>query len=124
MKTSTETFEPKLKPPGAGLPLPQRILIKLWLSPVVSRRADPAKVKPGKVDRDLLVEFSEYAPGLMRRIDESMCKPGRDFYSNLRFRHPWFGPITARQWYWLIGSHLSIHYRQLKEIAKGLNHPA
>ena len=190
---------PKLQPPGAGLPLPQRIFLRLWLGPIVSRRtsqaksraqyehltqklvqvsevpsqkrntqilvnpipgledssrywslnqvldhllivsrsmegvilslssgkipegqADPAKVKPGKADRDLLHEFSGYAPELLKTIDEKLARPGMDIHSKLRFRHQWFGGLTTPQWYWLLASHQAIHYRQAKEIIRGL----
>jgi len=79
-----------------------------------------ANVKPGKVKNDLLAEFKEYAPGLMARIDQKTSEPGMNLNRNLKFRHPWFGRITARQWYWLLSTHQGLHYRQAKEIVKGL----
>lgn len=82
--------------------------------------ADTAKVKPKHMEQDALEEFKAYAPGLMARLDESLAKPGMDFHSPLRFRHPWFGPFTARQWYWLLGTHQGIHYRQAKRRWNGL----
>ena len=35
--------------------------------------------------------------------------------------HPWFGPLTARQWYALRCVHLRIHRRQIEAIISGLN---
>ena len=84
-------------------------------------KADTAKVKPRGADHDLLAEFTEWAPGLLARIDEQVAKPGLSLDSPVTHEHPWFGPFTARQWYWLVGSHLTIHYRQLKEIIAGLD---
>lgn len=201
MQSVTEMSPPpKLQPPGAGLPLAQRVVLKLWFGPFVSRytppsesrksyeaitrklvdrvsdipaetrkikilvdpipgledssrywslnellehllivskgvektilslasgvvpegKADIAKLKPGKAEGDFLNEFTAYAPGLMKQIDERLKQPGMDFNSSFRFRHPWFGPFTARQWYWILGSHQAIHYRQAKEIMSGL----
>ena len=44
-----------------------------------------------------------------------------DNYPEVRFEHPWFGPMNARQWYVLSGWHQAIHRQQMKEIIKGLN---
>jgi hypothetical protein len=190
----------KLQPPGAGLPLSQRLVIKFWLGPVVSKRAtlaesranyegltrkiiekvagvppvkrtvkvlvkplvgledssrfwslndvlehltivstaieagilslasgvvpdtkaDTAKVKPKGADHDLLAEYTAFGPVLLARLDEKLAKPGLDINSPLTHRHPWFGPFTARQWYWLLGGHQGVHYQQVKEIIKGL----
>lgn len=35
--------EPKLQPPGAGLPLFQKLFLKYWLGPVVSLKSTPAQ---------------------------------------------------------------------------------
>ena len=36
---SIEVVQPKLQAPGAGLPLPQMLLARLWLGPVASKRS-------------------------------------------------------------------------------------
>jgi hypothetical protein len=36
--TMNHEKQPKLQPPGAGLPFVQRVLLRFWLGPVVSRR--------------------------------------------------------------------------------------
>lgn len=200
MNQSTQASPPKLQAPGAGLPFSQRVALKLWYGPYVSKRtpretcratyeklttklialvekvpasqrgtrilvapipgvedssrfwslnevlehllivtrqteavilslasgrtpdgkADPAKVKPLGKGGDQLEEFATYSRALMNRLDEALAAPGMDFNSKLTFLHPWFGPFTARQWYWLLGSHHAIHYTQAKRIARGL----
>ncbi|MGD1978536.1 MAG: DinB family protein [Akkermansiaceae bacterium] len=35
-------------------------------------------------------------------------------------KHPWFGEISARQWYALSAAHLGIHRRQIELIIEGL----
>jgi hypothetical protein len=198
--THSRENPPRLQPPGAGLPIAERLFLRLWLAPVVSKRiprsesravferlsqklidqvaaipaekrnlpilvdpirgledssrywslngvlehllivtrsmesiilglasgkipdgkADIAKVKPKHLDRDTLPEFQAYAPGLFESLDKKLAEPGMSFDSPLPFRHPWLGDLTARQWYWLAGSHLGIHYKQAKEIMRGL----
>lgn len=40
--------------------------------------------------------------------------------SNLRFKHPWFGNITAKQWFWVLAVHHRLHLKQIREIKKRL----
>ena len=191
---------PKLQAPGAGLPLVQRIFLKLWLGPVTSKKTpasdtrklyesinikiiekvskiptekrntkilispvhgledssrfwslngtlehllivgkglegiilslaagkvpptviDIAQVKPSHPHQSYLEEFQSYAPGLLTRIDAGLKKPGMNIDSTLTHLHPWFGPFTAKQWYWLLAAHQGLHYTQIKKIIRGL----
>ena len=200
MKSRLNQEEPKLQAPGAGLPLSQKLFLKLWVGPIISKfsakkknrenyerlaqkiiekvskiplekrsirvlvnpmpgledssrfwslngvlehllivsksmeyvivslatgtipegKADVAKVKPKNMETDALPEFKAYAPELMKRIDEKLESGKMNFESSLTFHHPWFGEITARQWYWLLKAHQGIHYRQAKEIISQL----
>ncbi len=194
------TSDPKLQPPGAGLPLAQLVFLKIWLGPFVSKRTPPkksretyekltkkiieyaaslsdeqrsekvlvdpirgledssrywsmngvlehlmmvstgveatilalssgtvpnqkvdtAKVKPAQKGQDYLAQFTERAPGLMSRLDEKLSQPNMNFESQLKLKHPWFGKMTAKQWYWLLGTHQGIHYQQAQQIASAL----
>ncbi len=40
------------------------------------------------------------------------------FRAEYKKAHPWFGPMTAAQWFWLIGMHQGIHLQQIKKILK------
>jgi len=86
---------------------------------VPSNKADTASVKPkgGKDGLQQLAEFNAFNASLRAAIDSV-----RDtaLASKLKYAHPWFGPFTALQWQWLFGAHTHIHYRQIKEIVKGL----
>lgn len=55
------------------------------------------------------------------RIPEDLNRNVQNKESQAKLVHPWFGPFNSKQWYWLLGTHASIHLRQLKEIKKGLN---
>ncbi len=82
--------------------------------------ANVAAMKPKQTAQEIFNEFKAYAPGLMSRIDSATSGGGMNIHSKTKFRHPWFGNLTARQWYWVLGTHQGIHYRQAKAIAKGL----
>jgi hypothetical protein len=106
----------------------ERIILSLASGKVPEGVVDTAKVKPGQAlggrpsERvgGFYAEFVDYAPGLAARLDEKLGQPGMNPESGLGFYHPWFGDFTARQWYWLLATHLGIHYRQAKDIARKL----
>ena len=127
--------EPKLQPPGAGLPLYQRIALKLIIvgtqmeamilmlsnGQSSDRKVDIAKVKPTDASgaastQDILSQYKAFAPDLMARLDSGM----KDRNSKTTHHHPWFGPFNTRQWYWLMAGHQGIHWQQLKQIKKKL----
>ncbi len=196
MEKIGKSDEPKLAPPGAGIPLPARIFLQLVVNPFVAGRedrekmrkrfnrlhekirevylsipekererkvlvppqrgledssrywsaamvlehleivgraigeavvnlsngkmpvgkADTARVKPqGKQSSEsILASFesfrSEFIPGLESRIV--------DFNSKTLAPHPWFGKLTARKWYWVLGMHAGIHLEQIEAIRR------
>jgi hypothetical protein len=193
--------EPKLAPPGAGLPFLQRIAVRLLVGPLISRmvplektkkqyenlinriieqvervpleqrskrilvkplpgledssrywsingvlehllivnrrmeqvildltagkkpegKANTANVKPSHFEHDYLSEFKSHCPTLIKRIDDEILKRGTSIHSGTTFEHPWFGPMTARQWRWTLASHQGVHYTQIKEIMRQLD---
>jgi len=192
---------PKLQAPGAGLPFVQKMMLKLWIGPVVSKRqtpteikknyenlvskiihlsekvptekrkikilvppmvgledssrywslngalehlmivakniekviiqlshnnlpqevADIALVKPKHQEIDCFEEFKNYAPKLLERINFEIELTKGSLESSMKFKHPWFGLMNARQWYWLLNTHQVIHYQQIKKIIEGLS---
>ena len=98
----------------------EQAILSLSAGTVPPGAADTATVKPTDAKGDQLEAFTNYAPGLMARIDEKLAQPGMNIDSPLCFKHPWFGPFQAKQWYWLLPSHTGIHYQQLKQIVAAL----
>ena len=190
--------EPKLAPPGAGLPLPGRWIAK-WIVPLRSKRATWAEstaliektslrikalfeeldeknlnrrvlvskifgledssrywsfgmtvdhllitgnafkfvvselshervpdleartenVKPPQVIHtlEILNRYQQFSESLILEINQKIGNQR----SKARFKHPWFGPLTASQWFWIIGVHQGIHLQQLRAIKKAMN---
>ena len=81
-------------------------------------KADTARVKPTGVPdaEEVLGRFRELGPSIAR----DLSAPDLDRNSPVRFHHPWFGPIRALQWEWLLQAHTRIHLQQLRAIKKGL----
>lgn len=83
---------------------------------VPALKTDIAKLKPsGELPLDVIrqnfdqfcdQEFGQILPSLQNRN------------STLKFKHPWFGPMSAQAWYWLLPTHLRIHAKQIEEICK------
>jgi hypothetical protein len=94
------------------------VILELAAGRIPQGVADTAKVKPSHPDQSSLPEFIEYAPNLMKSLDEKLAGPNFDFDSALKYGHPWFGKITAKQWYWLLAGHHAIHLGQVNAILK------
>lgn len=59
-----------------------------------------------------LLSFKNLLGDFSRRMAEDVA----DRDSNLKMPHPWFGPINARQWHWLMAAHHRVHRKQLEAI--------
>lgn len=81
---------------------------------VPARKASIAAVKPkGATPPPVVLEqfqnMSHNFVATTRKIEPN---------GQLRYLHPWFGPLTDHQWLVLAGSHLSIHRKQIETIKK------
>lgn len=45
---------------------------------------------------------------------------GGTLRTEVRFAHPWFGPLDAFGWYLMAGIHLGIHRDQIRRIRAGM----
>lgn len=81
-------------------------------------KASVAAVKPpGQMTgAEAVALYKNFASTLKADIDTGV----KDKDSKAKFRHPWLGPLTCRQWQWLFAAHQSIHLHQLHEIVKRL----
>lgn len=96
----------------------QSAIIRLSREEILKELVDTAAVKPsGNASYQVLFEklkqfASEVPSDLNRNVHAKESKS--------KLVHPWFGPFNSKQWYWLLGTHASIHLKQLEEIKKGL----
>lgn len=80
--------------------------------------ADIGKVKPEIEYNDPLTaastldEYFRFGDGALDRIHAQLGDPN----SQATHIHPWFGPMTAKNWLWILGIHQWIHFKQLKNI--------
>ena len=96
----------------------ERVVVMLSQGHLPNGIADTAKVKPELDMNDVAAvrEFDEFIIGLTSRIEQAV----KDRESKLSYSHPWFGPMTAKDWFWLIGAHTAVHVKQLRQIKVGL----
>jgi uncharacterized damage-inducible protein DinB len=80
--------------------------------------ADTATVKPSqKVNsQEALKNFESYRKNHFQTVTK---KQGLE-ESEVKFKHPWFGPMSDREWFWLLGVHAGIHLEQIRRIKEGL----
>jgi len=88
----------------------------LSMGEIPSGEANTAKVKP-KGELTAAVAMDEFRNFCFHR-HPNLKILNKD--SILRFKHPWFGPMTAKEWYWLLPVHHGIHLKQIREIKKRL----
>jgi len=81
--------------------------------------ADTAKVKPiGQMSIDESIRlFKKFVQEEYPFMDKNF----KSFEAPTKFMHPWFGPIQAKQWYWLLTIHTGLHLKQIQEIVKILS---
>jgi uncharacterized damage-inducible protein DinB len=78
--------------------------------------ASTAAVKPDPaVTLKVIAEYEASCDALLATVSTV-----KNFKTEARFPHPWFGPMDAHGWHALIGSHMSIHRVQIERILKGL----
>ena len=96
------------------------VVVRLSRGEVPDVQVDTALVKPtgsfhGSADIESI--RSAFASAMMQahlRVSQEV----RDRGSRARLLHPWFGPLSAREWNWLLGSHQWVHRKQIQAILK------
>lgn len=92
------------------------ILRSLTNGRVPPGQASTAAVKPGAtVDGSVVEVYEASCDALLAEGAGS-----RELETAVRFAHPWFGALNAREWYAMAGMHMGIHRVQLERIVAGL----
>ena len=82
--------------------------------------ASTATVKPSpQVTADVIAEYEKSCDVLLATVAAATS-----LKTQLRFAHPWFGPLDAHGWHALAAGHLGIHRVQLERIVSGLKSSA
>lgn len=82
-------------------------------------KAETATVKPvGKISaQESLALFKNFCDKDYKKFLGSIQNKN----SKLKFRHPWFGNINAKQWFWILPVHHNLHLKQIREIKTRLS---
>ena len=82
--------------------------------------ADSAELKPkGEFSGAMDIEVIRSAfANCMNEAHRRVTLEVSDRRATARLTHPWFGPLSARYWNWLLGSHQWVHRKQIEEIIK------
>lgn len=99
-------------------PMMYRVIQELSEGRVPEGQADTAAVKP--VDQTPTKNTIQKFESMITSDFEKLESEFSNFNSPTKFLHPWFGPMNAASWYWLLGVHHRIHLKQIREIKKGL----
>lgn len=95
------------------------VIVSLSNEIVPDLKPDTAAVKPlgSRSGEEALLAFEKFQKNLMPSVESRV----KNLDAKARLPHPWFGPFTARKWYWLLGIHAGIHLDQMKQIRDGLS---
>lgn len=78
--------------------------------------ADTATVKPRtEVTPEVITEYEDSCDTLLSTVNGATS-----LKTELRYAHPWFGPLDAHGWHALAAGHLGIHRVQIERIRAGL----
>ena len=100
-------------------PAMSRVIVELSRGVVPHVEVDIANVKPqAEMSPEKLSTVREAFFGSMQTVKRQLTEEVKNRTSRARLRHPWFGPLSAREWNWLLASHQRIHRRQIEEIQK------
>jgi hypothetical protein len=85
---------------------------------IPNEKADIAKMKPKNelTLNETVTRFKKLISTDFEQLNASI----KNRASNTKFYHPWFGNMSAKQWYWLLAMHHGLHLKQLREIKKRL----
>lgn len=78
--------------------------------------ASTAAVKPSpQADAGIVAEYEQACDDLLAVVSSA-----GSLKTELRFAHPWFGPLDAAGWHALAVGHMGIHRVQIERILEGL----
>jgi hypothetical protein len=93
-----------------------RVINALTHGKVPPGKASTAAVKPSvSVTATVEADFERSCDDALAAITEAT-----DLKTNVRFAHPWFGPLDAFGWAAMAGTHMGIHRAQIQSILLGL----
>lgn len=79
---------------------------------VPEREASTATVKPAtEVDGAVVEAFADSCEAI-----EQAARSISNLRTQVRYPHPWFGPLDAAGWYFMSAFHLRLHRRQIEAI--------
>ncbi len=101
---------------GSGI---GEIIVSLSNEIVPDLKPDTAAVKPlgSRSGEEALLAYEKLQKNLMPSVESRIG----NLSAKARLDHPWFGPFTARKWYWLLGIHAGIHLDQIQQIRNELS---
>ncbi|NJK91072.1 MAG: DinB family protein [Blastochloris sp.] len=92
------------------------VMEELTQGRVPEGKASTAAVKPDPgVGAGVDSEYEKSCETLLAVVDGV-----KEWRSEPRYEHPWFGPMNAQAWHGLAGAHMGIHRTQMEEILRCL----
>lgn len=87
----------------------------------LSITVDPATVKPKQDHVMTKTKMMEQMEKITREAVNLLGPLEKTASKKHKLDHPWFGPIDALGWVWVIGQHQSLHRKQIQMIVEGIS---
>jgi hypothetical protein len=92
------------------------VITELGAGRLPSGKVSTADVKPSaQATKEVIIGFDR---GCHDFLDAAARI--QDLKTSLKFPHPWFGPMDAATWHFMIGFHMKLHLRQIDLIRAAL----
>ena len=93
-----------------------RVIAALCNGNVPPEVASTAAVKPSEdVDKSVIARFGQGCSDFERTVAAQA-----PLTSQVKYAHPWFGPMDAAAWHFMAGFHMRLHRKQVELILAGL----
>jgi hypothetical protein len=78
--------------------------------PAIDVRTENLKPASHEYELDIVQKFSVFSSEFIPTLKIGANRLGA------RLKHPWFGPLNAHQWMYVLALHHGVHFQQLKQI--------
>jgi hypothetical protein len=100
-------------------PLMKEVVIRLAKEETIPVKVDTASVKP-ELEKNSSQAVQDYFSLIQTILPDIKNSIPKEFGLTKTFSHPWFGEMTAKDWFWLLGAHTGIHLKQIRKIKEQL----
>jgi hypothetical protein len=104
---------------GSGI---KKIILHIGQNEKYNEIVDTATVKPENqvYDLNIIQDYQTMTESYISDLEQTFSSDLSQVLLSQTHYHPWFGAMNAKDWFWLVGTHMGLHLRQIREIKKAV----